>query len=203
MIIGKPDFSDLTFTINDAVFRYGSFITAVITFVAIAAAVFFFVVKPMDAIKARTRRPRRRPSPTRSAATRSCSPRFAGSAARKVGNYRVRAVTETNPYVCARFTLEEAEHGRFVFPDHGLYGFGPIESQLLASIGEPRRLDPFEEPAQLPVSAPPRRRVPRRHLVAPQQPDPVGDVGLVRIRLETGRGHPNRPTRFQDTKEGG
>jgi large conductance mechanosensitive channel len=53
MIIGKPDFSDLTFTINDAVFRYGSFITAVITFIAIAAAVFFFVVKPMDAIKAR------------------------------------------------------------------------------------------------------------------------------------------------------
>ena len=56
MIIGKPSFSDLTFTINDAVFRYGSFITAVITFVAIAAAVFFFVVKPMDAIKARMTR---------------------------------------------------------------------------------------------------------------------------------------------------
>ena len=56
MIIGKPDFSDLTFTINDAVFRYGSFITAVITFVAIAAAVFFFVVKPMDAIRKRMTR---------------------------------------------------------------------------------------------------------------------------------------------------
>ncbi len=56
MIFGKPDFSDLTFTINDAVFRYGSFITAVITFVAIAAAVFFFVVKPMDAIRARMTR---------------------------------------------------------------------------------------------------------------------------------------------------
>ena len=55
MIIGKPDFSDLTFTINDAVFRYGAFITAVITFVAIAAAVFFFVVKPMQAIKARAK----------------------------------------------------------------------------------------------------------------------------------------------------
>src|SRR6478752_873096 len=53
MIFGKPNFDDLTFTINDAVFRYGSFITAVITFVAIAAAVFFFVVKPMDAIKKR------------------------------------------------------------------------------------------------------------------------------------------------------
>ena len=53
MIIGKPDFSDLTFTINDAVFRYGAFITAVITFVAIAAAVFFAVVKPMQVMAAR------------------------------------------------------------------------------------------------------------------------------------------------------
>ena len=41
MIFGKPNFDDLTFTINDAVFRYGSFITAV----------FFFVVKPIDAIQ--------------------------------------------------------------------------------------------------------------------------------------------------------
>ena len=53
MVIGKPDFSDLTFTINDAVFRYGAFITAVITFVAVAAAVFFIVVKPTQALKAR------------------------------------------------------------------------------------------------------------------------------------------------------
>jgi large conductance mechanosensitive channel len=53
MIFGKPDFSDLTFTINDAVFRYGAFITAVITFAAIAAAVFFFVVKPVNALMAR------------------------------------------------------------------------------------------------------------------------------------------------------
>ena len=53
MIIGKPDFSDLTFTINDAVFRYGAFITQVITFVATAAAVFFFIVKPVGALRAR------------------------------------------------------------------------------------------------------------------------------------------------------
>ena len=53
MIIGKPDFSDLTFTINDAVFRYGAFITDVIQFVAVAAAVFFFVVKPMSAMLTR------------------------------------------------------------------------------------------------------------------------------------------------------
>jgi large conductance mechanosensitive channel len=57
MIFGKQDFSNLTFTINDAVFRYGSFLTAVITFAAIAAAVFFFVVKPVDALTARFRSP--------------------------------------------------------------------------------------------------------------------------------------------------
>ena len=58
MIIGKPDFSDLTFTINDAVFRYGAFITDVIQFVAIAAAVFFFIVKPVTAMVSRfTREP--------------------------------------------------------------------------------------------------------------------------------------------------
>ena len=61
MIIGKPDFSDLTFTINDAVFRYGAFITAAITFVTTAAAIFFFVVKPIDAIKSRTTTPEEGP----------------------------------------------------------------------------------------------------------------------------------------------
>jgi large conductance mechanosensitive channel len=57
MIIGKPDFSSLTFTINDAVFRYGAFITAAITFVTTAAAIFFFVVKPISAMSARLRSP--------------------------------------------------------------------------------------------------------------------------------------------------
>jgi large conductance mechanosensitive channel len=57
MIIGKPDFSGLTFTINDAVFRYGAFITAAIQFLAIAAAVFFFIVKPMSAVVSRMRAP--------------------------------------------------------------------------------------------------------------------------------------------------
>ena len=56
MIIGKPDFSDLTFTINDAVFRYGAFITDVIQFIAIAAAVFFFIVKPVTTMMNRLRR---------------------------------------------------------------------------------------------------------------------------------------------------
>ena len=57
MIIGKPDFSDLTFTINDAVFRYGAFITSAIQFIAIGAAVFFFVVKPVQMMAARGEKP--------------------------------------------------------------------------------------------------------------------------------------------------
>jgi large conductance mechanosensitive channel len=57
MIFGKPDFSSLTFTINDAVFRYGAFITAAITFLTTAAAIFFFVVKPVGALMARMEKP--------------------------------------------------------------------------------------------------------------------------------------------------
>jgi large conductance mechanosensitive channel len=57
MIIGKPDFRDLTFTINDSVFRYGAFITDAIAFVAVAAAVFFFVVKPIDMLRQRRSSP--------------------------------------------------------------------------------------------------------------------------------------------------
>jgi large conductance mechanosensitive channel len=56
MIIGKPDFSGLTFTINEAVFRYGAFITDLIQFVAIAGAVFFFIVKPVQTMMARAGR---------------------------------------------------------------------------------------------------------------------------------------------------
>jgi len=55
-ILGKPDFSSLTFTINGSVFRYGSFLNALIAFVSIAAAVFFFVVKPMNVLMERRRR---------------------------------------------------------------------------------------------------------------------------------------------------
>ena len=56
-IFGKQDFSNLTFTIHNSLFRYGAFITAVITFVSIAAAVFFFIVKPYEMIMARGRKP--------------------------------------------------------------------------------------------------------------------------------------------------
>jgi large conductance mechanosensitive channel len=49
-IVGEPDFSALTFTVNDSTFRYGSFINALFAFVTIAAAVFFFVVVPYNAL---------------------------------------------------------------------------------------------------------------------------------------------------------
>ncbi|MSW95735.1 MAG: large conductance mechanosensitive channel protein MscL [Actinobacteria bacterium] len=52
-IFGQPDFSQLSFTINGSVFGYGSFINAMITFVSIAAAVFFFVVKPLQSMQRR------------------------------------------------------------------------------------------------------------------------------------------------------
>jgi len=52
-IIGKPDFSALMFTINGSTFHYGDFINVLIAFISIAAAVFFFVVRPVNALMAR------------------------------------------------------------------------------------------------------------------------------------------------------
>lgn len=47
-IVGKPDFRGLTFTVHRSVFYYGAFITEFVQFVATAAALFFFVVKPVQ-----------------------------------------------------------------------------------------------------------------------------------------------------------
>jgi large conductance mechanosensitive channel len=54
-IAGKPDFSALTFEINKSTFRHGDFMNALITFIFTAAAVFFFIVVPMNALIARSR----------------------------------------------------------------------------------------------------------------------------------------------------
>ena len=60
-IFGKPDFKELTFTINKSQFFYGSFLNAVISFLAIAFVVFFFVVKPLNYMtRAAPQGPRRR-----------------------------------------------------------------------------------------------------------------------------------------------
>ena len=55
-IAGSPDFSNLTFTIHHSVFKYGHFINAIVSFVLVAAAIFFLIVKPMAHVSARLRK---------------------------------------------------------------------------------------------------------------------------------------------------
>lgn len=55
-IIKAPDFSELTFTINGSVFTYGLFLNALISFLIVAAAVYFFVVTPVNALIARSKK---------------------------------------------------------------------------------------------------------------------------------------------------
>ena len=54
---GQPDFSALTFTINNSEFRYGAFINSLISFLIIALVVFFFIIKPVNALMARVAPP--------------------------------------------------------------------------------------------------------------------------------------------------
>jgi large conductance mechanosensitive channel len=63
-IVGKPDFSAFTATINGGVISYGLFLNALISFLLIAAAVYFFMVAPMNAWKARQARGAAPPDPT-------------------------------------------------------------------------------------------------------------------------------------------
>lgn len=51
-----PDFGNLSFTINGSKFMYGHFMNALISFVLVAGAVFFFVVKPMNMLVERSRK---------------------------------------------------------------------------------------------------------------------------------------------------
>jgi large conductance mechanosensitive channel len=64
---GNPDFSNLSFTINKSHFLYGAFINALITFVVIAAVIFYAVVKPVNALMAR-----RKTEPPIDSTTKEC-----------------------------------------------------------------------------------------------------------------------------------
>jgi large conductance mechanosensitive channel len=66
-VAGKPDFSALSFTINKSHFLYGAFLNAVISFVVIAAVLFYLVLKPVNALMAR-----RKTEPPVAATTRGC-----------------------------------------------------------------------------------------------------------------------------------
>ncbi|HEX6818688.1 MAG TPA: large conductance mechanosensitive channel protein MscL [Ktedonobacterales bacterium] len=50
---GQPDFASLYFTVNHSKFMYGDFVNAIISFLIIALVVFFFVVRPVNALMAR------------------------------------------------------------------------------------------------------------------------------------------------------
>jgi large conductance mechanosensitive channel len=62
---GKPDFSSLHFRINHSVFRYGDFINAVITFLIIAAVLYFLVILPVNKLMARYKTEPEEAAPTR------------------------------------------------------------------------------------------------------------------------------------------
>jgi large conductance mechanosensitive channel len=64
LIVGKPDFSALALPINGTNFPYGVFLTAVVNFLLIAAAIYFFVVVPVNALVARMNRGEKPPDPT-------------------------------------------------------------------------------------------------------------------------------------------
>jgi large conductance mechanosensitive channel len=67
-LVGTPDFSALTFTINGSQFLIGDFINALVAFLLVAAAIYFFVVVPVNAIVARVHRGAAPPDPT----TKTC-----------------------------------------------------------------------------------------------------------------------------------
>jgi len=63
-IVGKPDFSDILFTVNKSKFMVGDFINAIVSFLLISAAVYFFVVLPINTLMARLKRGEAHPDPT-------------------------------------------------------------------------------------------------------------------------------------------
>jgi len=63
-VFGKPDFSALTVTMNGTQFMVGDFINAIISFLLVAAAVYYVIVVPVNAITARRNRGEAPPDPT-------------------------------------------------------------------------------------------------------------------------------------------
>ena len=60
---GQPDFSALTFTINNSEFRYGAFINSLISFLIIALVIFFLIIRPVNALMAKVVPPAPEPEP--------------------------------------------------------------------------------------------------------------------------------------------
>ena len=52
-IVGQPNFGSLTFTVHKSTFHYGLFINALVTFLIVAAVVYYLIVAPLAKISAR------------------------------------------------------------------------------------------------------------------------------------------------------
>lgn len=63
-IVGKPDFSAIQFQVNGSKFLLGDFINSLVSFLLIAAAVYFFVILPVNSLMARLRSGEAPPDPT-------------------------------------------------------------------------------------------------------------------------------------------
>jgi len=63
-VVGKPDFSAIVFTIHGSHFLIGDFINALVSFTLVAAAIYYFIVLPMNALTARLHRGEKPPDPT-------------------------------------------------------------------------------------------------------------------------------------------
>jgi large conductance mechanosensitive channel len=63
-LVGKPDFSAISFEVNSSRFMIGDFINAIVSFLLVALAVYFFVVLPLNAFIARLNRGEAPPDPT-------------------------------------------------------------------------------------------------------------------------------------------
>jgi large conductance mechanosensitive channel len=63
-VVGKPDFSAIAFVVNSSKFLVGDFINALVAFLLVGAAVYFFVVVPVNALTARMKRGEVPPDPT-------------------------------------------------------------------------------------------------------------------------------------------
>jgi large conductance mechanosensitive channel len=64
VIVGKPDYSSLKFMVRGTEFPVGDFVNAVVSFILIAATVYFFVVLPVNTLIARMNRGEKPPDPT-------------------------------------------------------------------------------------------------------------------------------------------
>jgi large conductance mechanosensitive channel len=67
-IVGKPDFKDLIFTVNNTPIYYGNFLTAVVSFLIVASVVYFGIVAPLNHLLSKLKKPEEAAAPT----TKAC-----------------------------------------------------------------------------------------------------------------------------------